>query len=294
MNHRRTIGAAFTLLLATSSVALAQTSRDASPFTLSAFALPMPAAPGGAGMALAPVDLATALAPPEVAPVVYPAPIGVSPGPAGTRYDAVRYRPRYERGGGRGGNYVSSSPVQVHFGFFEPNGDGNTSFAFGFRGGPSVDPHIQLGLGADWYHRSDSQREVLGESFQGGQRILTTRVLARASSNLFPVMAFMQVSGGDNLPVIPYAGIGGDYQALFLSATDFQTGADFSATYGGWGWQVWGGAAFPLSGQSRAFGEVFASTGDVERDVDTSGGFTLRERVKADGVGMRFGLNWGF
>ena len=82
---------------------------------------------------------------------------------------------------------------------------------------------------------------------------------------------------------------------LFLSATDYQTGADFEATFGGWGWQAWGGAALPLSGRSRMFGEAFLNSGDVERDVfDPASGVTYREIVDADGLGMRFGLTWGF
>jgi len=59
---------------------------------------------------------------------------------------------------------------------------------------------------------------------------------------------------------------------VLLSATDYPSGESFDATYGGWGWQVWGGAAMPLSGRSRLFGEVFVNRGDVERDVaDLSG-----------------------
>jgi hypothetical protein len=214
----------------------------------------------------------------------------------GGRLDAVRYRPRYREGyRERSGGYVHSSPAQIHAGFFDPEGNGATSFAIGFRGGPAVDEHIQLGFGADWYHKSESRREVQGTTFQGGQPVTVTRVLARASSNLFPFQAYLQVSGGDNLSVIPYFGVAGEYQVLLLSATDYQTGADFDATFGGWGWQVWGGAALPLSGRSRMFGEVFVNNGDVERDVDDpASGVTFRESVNADGVGMRFGLSWGF
>jgi hypothetical protein len=211
--------------------------------------------------------------------------------PAGTRYDAVRYRPRPS--GGR--SYVTESPTQLHIGFFEPNGHGSTSFAFGFRGGPSIDDRIQLGLAADWYHNSESQRVVAGDPYQVGNNLVTPeRVLARASSNLFPILLFMQVSAGNELQVIPYFGAAGGYEVLLLSATDYNTSQNFDATYGGWGWQVWGGVALPLSGRSRLNGEVFVNQGDVERDVTDALGNTYRERVDADGVGMRFGLSWGF
>src|SRR5436190_2050462 len=64
--------------------------------------------------------------------------------------------------------------------------------------------------------------------------------LARSSSNLFPMMAFLQLTPGDAGGVMPYFGVGGGYNVMFLSADDFQTGNNFSATYGGWGWQAWG------------------------------------------------------
>lgn len=228
----------------------------------------------------------------QLAPVECVVPVTSAPSQSAPRLDAVGYRPRHR--GYSGGGYARSAPAQVHAGFFELEGNGPTSFAIGLRGGPAIDDHVQLGVGVDWYRKTESRREVVGETFQGGQSIIATRVLARASSNLLPFQAFLQVSGG-NSTIIPYAGVAGQYQVLLLSATDYQTGADFDATFGGWGWQLWGGAALPLSGQSRVFGEAFMNSGDVERDVDDpASGLTYREIVDSDGVGMRFGVSWGF
>ena len=285
MSHRRIFATAVTLLTLGSGSALAQ------PFPAWEATRP----PAGSRSALA---LTLPIAPPDAAPVAIeavaaPVAIAIAGIREVPRYDAVRYRPRY--GGGRARGGVGSAPAQLHFGFFDPQGGSATSFAFGFRAGPAVDPHVQLGLGADWYHKSESRTVVAGDPYaQGGTVIVPERVLSRASTNLFPIGAFFQVGGGDELSVIPYFGLAANYQVLRLSATDFQTQTDFDATYGGWGWQVWGGAALPLSGQSRLFGEVFVNQGDVERDVDTSNGATYRERVDTDGVGMRFGLSWGF
>jgi hypothetical protein len=284
MNHRRIFATALVLVIG-SSAALAPSSfaadaarSSARASFVSAFALPI-GAPEGAEVALE--------------AIVGPGAIAIAGIPRAPRLDAVRYRPRYS--GGRSRGPIGSSPAQMHLGFFDPSGGGATSFALGFRGGPSVDPHVQVGLGADWYHKSESQTVVAGDPFvQGGNVIQPERVLSRASTNLFPISAFIQVGGGEDLSVIPYFGLAADYQVLLLSATDFQTQTDFSATYGGWGWQAWGGAALPLSGQSRLFGELFVNQGDVERDVDSPNGYTYRERVDTDGVGMRFGLSWGF
>jgi hypothetical protein len=105
-------------------------------------------------------------------------------------------------------------------------------------------------------------------------------------------MAVLQLCAGKGL--VPYAGIAGQYQFLLLSATDYATGADYNANFGGWGWQAWGGLALGF-GRSRLFGEVFINTGDVERDVrDPASAVTYRETVNADGGGARFGLSWGF
>ena len=92
---------------------------------------------------------------------------------------------------------------------------------------------------------------------------------------------------------VPGWGTTGD--VLFLSADNFQTSEHFDATYGGWGWQAWGGVSVPLSGNSRITAEVFRNQSEVGRDVDDpQTGVTYREIVNLDGVGMRFGLGWGF
>lgn len=212
--------------------------------------------------------------------------------PVAPRFESVRYWRHAPEPPER---HELPSPVQLHGGFFDPDGSGATSFAFGFRGGPSVDEHIQLGIGVDWYHESENQRDVVGQSVQGGRPVTVTRELARASSDLVPVLAFLQVNLGSGRSLVPYAGIAGEYQVLFLSATDFQTGAGYDATFGGWGWQAWGGLGLPIGSRSRLFGEVFVNSGEVGRDVDDPvGGVTYREIVDADGAGMRFGLSWGF
>ena len=58
---------------------------------------------------------------------------------------------------------------------------------------------------------------------------------------------------------------------------------------------MWGGWALPLSGRSRLVGEVFLNNADLSRDVfDEASGTNIRETVSTDGVGARFGINWGF
>jgi hypothetical protein len=213
---------------------------------------------------------------------------------AGQRYDAVSYRPR---SGGRRydrGPWVSS-PVQFHLGGFDPEGDAGQMFVTGFRAGPQIDPHVQVGMGLDWMHKREDQSIVLSESDgPGGTTISTRQQLSESSSDLFPIMAFIQVNADDDLPVIPYAGLAGGYQVLFLSATDYATNQDYNATFGGWAWQAWAGLALPLSGQMRLTGEVFVNNGEASRDTDGPLGITYHETVGLDGGGGRVGLSWGF
>ena len=212
---------------------------------------------------------------------------------------SVYYRPRHryrEREHFTERNSHATGFSQIHGGFFDPEGDLSSAALFGFRAGGLIDDHVQLGLGLDWSHRSDRQSEVISqEPLPGGGTSEVRRLLARSSSNLFPMMAFLQIAPGGGLPVVPYFGIGGGYEVLFLSAEDFQTHEKFDGTFGGWGWQGWAGAALPLSGASKLAAEVFVNRSEVERDVDDpASGETFHQVVNMDGVGLRVGLNWGF
>jgi hypothetical protein len=213
----------------------------------------------------------------------------------GTRYESSRYRPRRERSHGRGpwrGRGVS----QIHAGFLDPDGSSDAGFLAGFRGGQRIDDVFEIGLGLDWRNKSgrtfETAREIIGP---GGEPIIVRRDISRYSSNLFPALLYIQLSGPSHLAFVPYAGAAASWQVLFLEADDFTTGERFDATFDGFGWQLWGGAAFPLSGRSRLIGEVFMNQADLNRDVfDPTIGQDVRETVSTDGLGARFGMSWGF
>lgn len=213
----------------------------------------------------------------------------------GTRYEATRYRPRRGRSHGRN-HWRGRGVSQVHAGFLDPDGPSEAGFLAGFRGGQKLDDMVEIGLGLDWRNKSGRATELLQETVgPGGETIIVRRDLSRYSSNLFPLLAYVQVSGPSHLTLVPYAGAAASWQVLFLQADDFTTGEAFDATYDGFGWQLWGGAALPLSGRSRLFGEVFMNRADLNRDAyDFATGQDFRETVKADGVGARFGLSWGY
>jgi hypothetical protein len=207
-----------------------------------------------------------------------------------TTLESIRYRPRRSHAASR---YWMPVASQLHAGFYNPSGDPSSGFLFGFRGGPMVDPHVQIGLMVDWSHKSDRVAEVIGSgTIPGVGDVTITDERLRGRTDFVPMLGFIQVGGDDRMPVSPYGGIGGGYEVLAVQA-DLADGTRFDATYGGWGWQAWAGAAVPLSGQSRLFGEAFYNQTEMGRDVDYFGR-TLRETVDFNGVGLRFGLNWGF
>ena len=214
----------------------------------------------------------------------------------GTRYESARYRPRRERGYRDYGTRRPTAVSQLHAGYLDPDGPADPGFLVGLRVGQQFQDVVEIGVGADWRNKSGRSTEVLQSTTgPGGETIVVRRELSRYSSNLFPMMAYIQVSGPSSLTLIPYAGVAASYQALFLSADDFQTGQSFDATYDGFGWQLWGGAKLPLSGRTGLVGEVFMNNADLDRDVfDPASGQTIREIVSTDGLGARFGLTWGF
>jgi hypothetical protein len=206
----------------------------------------------------------------------------------------VGYRPRAYRSRAA----VMPTTTQIHVGFFDPTDDFSTGFVGGFRMGPQVDPHVQLGLAVDWWHKSDNATLDLGSVPLPGGTGTERLVLSKSSADLLPILAFVQVSGDENLPVIPYGGFGVGYEWLFLTADNYLTSESFDQTFGGFGWQVWGGAGIPLDGRTRVNGEVFFNGSEVGSDMDVYipdyGAATVRDVVKMNGLGMRFGISWGF
>jgi hypothetical protein len=218
--------------------------------------------------------------------------------PANVEVAGVHYRPRSR------GNYFedrqrlpeSSGVSQVHLGYFDPDGDQSSRLDIGVRGGPVLDRMVQLGLGVDWFHKQENISSISSTTpGPGGVPIEVKQDIARASVNMFPIMAFVQVQGPDDMGVIPYFGLAGGYEVMLLSGDDFQTGESFEGTFSGWGWQLWGGAGVPLGGRTRLNGEVFVNGAELGRDAtDPNTGNAVHETVKGDGMGLRFGLAWGF
>ena len=208
----------------------------------------------------------------------------------------VSYRPRSMRS--EHPHYESppgfGSQTQIHGGVFNPSTGTGQGFTLGLRGGPNLAPHLQLGIAMDWEHRSSESGNVVGSSAGPGGTVVVTRQIVSSSENTFPLMAYLQISGSEKRVLVPYAGIGGGYEIVTLSATDYLTSTAFNATYGGWGWQSWAGLRVPFSPHSGLLAEVYTNQATAYRDVyDPFYNMTLRESVGLDGVGFRGGVSWG-
>ena len=214
-----------------------------------------------------------------------------------TTYESIHYQPRWRRD--RGYDHGSTGPMdgylQLQGGVFDPAGDVSNGAMFGARVGSNVDDKVQLGMQLDWSHRADRQTAVVGNgALPGGGTVERRRELSSVSSDLVPLMAFVQVAPTGTHQG-PYIGLAGGYQALFVSAQDYATNEDFSATYDGWGWQFYGGYAYPLSGVTRLTIEAFTNSASLDRKVDDPlTGVTYREIVDAGGSGLRGGVSWSF
>src|SRR5262249_43484529 len=158
-----------------------------------------------------------------------------------------------------------------------------------------VSPNVTLGAQVDWHHKSDRETQIVSTGpGPGGETIVTNRDLARSSSDLLPMMGYLQLNMG-RLAISPYVGVAGGYEVLFLSAEDFATGEDFNGTFDGFGWQAWGGASISLSGPARLNAEVFINRGELDRDThDPATGETFRESIDVDGAGIRGGVSFSF
>lgn len=230
--------------------------------------------------------------------------LGEIPVPTGVETSMVTYRPR------PGATTHTSAPApssaskstdvrsvsQLNLGYFVPDGGLGTRFDLGVRGGPVIANTLQLGVAADWMYRTETiSQPISSRTGPGGVPITQTQQLARATVNMFPIMAFAQLNLFDFIGLKPYVGGAAGYQVQLLHGEDFITGNSFDGTFGGWGWQAWAGGSIPLGERARLTGEAFYNDASLGRDTaDATTGDSIHETVNGAGKGLRFGVAWGF
>jgi hypothetical protein len=215
------------------------------------------------------------------------------PVPANVETSAVHYKPapvqHYDS--------IPGTPfvTQLHGGIYDVDAELINPFDLGVRAGPMLDQRLQLGVAVDLIHQTHNIFNVISTTpGPGGLPVTVKQDSARALLNLIPMMGFVQVSGWGLLGFVPYAGLAGGYELLILSNDNFVTNESAEVHYGGWGWQAWGGVGFPLGKHTRLTGEVYMNQAELSKTLGESNGVSTRETVNLDGVGLRFGLAWGF
>ena len=218
-----------------------------------------------------------------------------APAPANVELSAVRYQPTQQQQ--QYDTPANDRPIvsQLHGGYFDASANNTNPFIVGLRAGPMVDKRLQIGIALDWVHQTKNLANVLSKAQGPGDITISTKQdTARALLNLVPIMAFVQASGWGLLGIVPYIGAAGGYEALVLSADNFNTGQSFEANFGGWGYQVWAGAGMPLGRRTRLNGELFVNQAELGKTVTDANGVTAKQTIDMNGIGFRLGLAWGY
>jgi hypothetical protein len=179
---------------------------------------------------------------------------------------------------------------QLHGGAFMPSNTSQANAALGGRMSALLTEQLSMGLSVDWMYHTRSS--LGGPTLALPASELTARpVLDDASTQLLPVMAFLQLAPWPRAYLVPYGGAGAGYEWLVSRAHDYQSGRSFEATYSNWAWQAWAGMGLRLSKQLRLNGEAYYSGGVLGRDLHDANGVRYREVVTANGSGARAGLS---
>jgi hypothetical protein len=183
------------------------------------------------------------------------------------------------------GPKLKANSIHMYGGLFAPIETNAPSPTIGVRLGRRLGAHLQGGLLFDWTF----ERKNVSQPVNGLPGLQPQLILARADGSLVPMMAFFEVSLTEKRFLVPYAGVAGGYEWLFLTANDYVTGASASATYTNFAWQGWGGVGIRLDPGLRVDCELSYNGGSLERDAPDNPG--LREAVRVNGVGARVGLD---
>ncbi len=204
-------------------------------------------------------------------------PPGVAPSDSEKVYLASMNEPR-----------TSTGRIHLHGGAWTPIHKRTANAMIGTRIGLNMGDHVLFGGLTGWTYHSANLYDTAPASGPPGLHPQT--VLATASANLIPAMAFLQVTLTKKSLLAPYVGIAAGYEWLYLKAKDYRTDADSSLTYGSPAWEWYAGMGLRLSRSVRVDGEAYFNGAEPGRDVIVNNE-RLREVVDMNGVGVRVGLS---
>lgn len=185
-------------------------------------------------------------------------------------------------------HYTSAQSVtNIKLGVFNPK-DAKTGFIVGFTTGRQVDERLDFSLGADLFIRRFVQESTVSS---GPPSTLQTEL--SYSIYALPVMVHLDFHILPYAVIQPYIGVAGGYEILFSREANYYTGDKKNQFYGGFGWQLMIGGAYPLGSASSILGEVFYNGSTVRRSKGESElGFPIHEELDFSGLGLRVGLRF--
>jgi hypothetical protein len=180
-------------------------------------------------------------------------------------------------------------------GFFDTENVPKNDWLAGMKLTGVISKSVEMGISTDYQRRSNSAGERIDEYRDpAGNDIKTTVPTAEVSSSLVPAMGILVL----RLPtpgIQPYVGGGAGYEWLFVDGEDFVSNTHYSATFGGFGWQGFGGLDIAIAEKARLNAEAYWNQSNVNRNTtDPISGIQVNQQINVRGAGIRGGLSFGF
>jgi len=183
----------------------------------------------------------------------------------------------------------------VRGGFFDTQDVPKNDWLAGMKLTGVISKGVEMGIMSDYQRRSHSLGERIDEYRDPSGNVVRTSVpTAEVSSSLIPVMGVLEL----RVPtpgLQPYVGGGAGYEWLITDGDDFVNQQHFSDTFGGFGFQGYGGITVAFNEKARLNAEAFYNHSTVSRTFfDDVNGYEVKQQIDVQGGGIRGGLSFAF
>jgi len=163
---------------------------------------------------------------------------------------------------------------------------------FGFMFGTAIDEAVDIGFGADIFHKSYSERSKVANEEKKGMTTNTYETEVEYARTMVPLNLAVNVK----IPTSAYYGyfIRGslNYEFLISKEKNYEVGKSQTQKFGGFGWQAAVGLFYHVGSRSTLIADVCYNSCEVGRNVDSSTkGLPTTERVDLSGFGYRLGVS---
>jgi hypothetical protein len=191
-------------------------------------------------------------------------------------------------------SFAGDKHYTIRASYFTPS-DAKAGFAFGGSVGAWVDEAVQIGIGTDFFFKNYRKESKVAENvLPDGTVTSTIRTEVEYNTYIIPLMLELTL----NFPglwkgsIFGQGGLG--YELLINKEQNFATKVKETRLYGGFAWQVGGGASFKLGSDSALFVQGYYNGGKVRRKLkDPLEELPVSEEVNLSGLGVRVGLSLG-